>query len=128
MKSLLFVIALAASTNPVSAKGLPLRSGTYVQSDTPCRDAPFAAMMSYDGKGIGDPHSAQCLSRILARHGNRYRVSTTCRANGDGSPAKPTTEIATLRIPSRTSFVYASAGSSGAGSAYRLCPSGGSDR
>jgi hypothetical protein len=122
MKSLLFVAALAATSPLLASKGLPLHSGTYVQSGTPCRNAPFAAMMSYDGKGLGDPHSAHCRSRILARNGDRYRVSTTCRANGDGSPTTPTTMTTTLRIPSRTSFVYTSAGSREAGSAFRLCP------
>lgn len=126
MNGLLPLALLMAIVPVAGATIVPLRSGTYVLSGTSCRDAPFAATMRYDGKGLSDPHSAQCRSRILQRSGNRYRVSTTCRANGDGSPATPTTEIAMLRIRSRIAFVYAVAGPVANASTYRLCPSGSS--
>ena len=122
MKSLMLVAVLTASGPLSGGPVLPLRYGTYVLSRTPCRDAPFAAMMRFDARGLSDPHSVQCRSRVLARSGNRYRVSTTCRANGDGSPATPTTEIATLNIRTQASFVYSAAGPVANASPYRLCP------
>jgi hypothetical protein len=128
LKRLVLVGLLAASGPVHGASVLPLRSGTYVLSGTPCRDAPFAAMMRFDSKGLSDPHSAQCRSRILARSGSRYRLTTTCRANGDGSPATPTTKIATMRIRTTASFVYVAAGPISNGSIYRLCATSSSDR
>ncbi len=128
MKRLIVAVLLATSGPAVAATIVPLQTGTYVLAGTPCRDAPFAAIMRYDGKGLSDPHSAQCRSRILTRSGRRYRVATTCRANGDGSPATPTTEIATLRVRTRGVFAYAAAGAVAPGPTYRLCPPGSADR
>ena len=65
VKRLIVAVLLATSGPAVAATIVPLQTGTYVLSGTPCRDAPFAAMMRYDGKGLSDPHSAQCRSRIL---------------------------------------------------------------
>lgn len=35
-----------------------LEHGDYVQEPLACKDAPFAAIMSWNGIGFSDPHSA----------------------------------------------------------------------
>lgn len=59
MMRALLAAMVALLADPVSA-GLPLKTGAYVMSDTPCKDPPFAAMMGYDGKGLTGrmPHNA----------------------------------------------------------------------
>lgn len=63
-----------------------LQHGDYVQEPLACKDAPFAAMMSWNGIGFSDPHSSQCRSRVATQSSNRYHLITTCAALGDGTP------------------------------------------
>lgn len=63
-----------------------LEHGDYVQEPLACKDAPFAAILSWNGIGFSDPHSSQCRSRIVTQSGNRYKFTTTCAALGDGTP------------------------------------------
>ena len=65
---------------------LLLKHGLYVQTGIACKDAPFAAMRSWDGHGFAGPHSSKCTSQVVLRHGNEYEVSTACSALGDGTP------------------------------------------
>jgi hypothetical protein len=65
---------------------LSLKHGTYVLEHTECKEAPFAAMMSWDGVGFFGPHATRCKSRVLSRHGSQFTLSTSCAARGDGSP------------------------------------------
>lgn len=65
---------------------LQLKHGVYVQQPNACKDAPLAAMKSWDGIGFSGAHSSKCTSRVLRRKGMQFTVSTTCAAFGDGSP------------------------------------------
>ena len=112
--------SLAAGAALVSGH-VALDRGTYVLAGTPCKDAPFAAMRSFDGANFSGPHDARCTTRILGRHANAVRIATTCRANGDGSPTVATTQTETIRLVGRRSFTTAAV-ASGTPVSYRLCP------
>ncbi len=105
------------------ARILPLAPGTYVRDGVQCRNAPFAAMLSFDGKALSDPHSSACVTILLRRQGKRFGLSTTCSANGDGSPATPYREMQTVVRLSSTHMLFSHA--TGAGKSdtagYRLC-------
>jgi hypothetical protein len=65
---------------------LVLKHGVYVREKTPCKGAPNAAIMSWDGAGFSGAHSSKCTSRVVSRSCQIFQVSTTCSALGDGSP------------------------------------------
>ena len=113
--ALLIALALPAA---VVAEPLPLAHGDYVMRATPCADAPFAAMRSYDGVGLGDPHSHGCRARVMRRAGNRYVVASSCIGVGVG-PGKRTVERLTVVAEGRSAFAILANGSA---TRYRLCP------
>jgi hypothetical protein len=65
---------------------ITLKHGVYVRQETPCKDAPNAAIISWDGVGFSGAHSSKCTSRVVHTDGMQFRVNTTCSALGDGSP------------------------------------------
>ena len=101
------------------AEPLPLAHGDYVMHGTPCADAPFAAMRSYDGVGLGDPHSHACRANVLRRAGHRYSVANSCIGVGVG-PGVRSTERLTIVPEGRSAFAIEA---NGAAIRYRLCPS-----
>ncbi len=71
----------------VAQDGLPaLKHGIYVAKSYPCKGAPNAAILQWDGKRFSGAHSSQCTTRVLSRTGATYKLSTTCAAFGDGTP------------------------------------------
>lgn len=103
------------------ASPLPLARGDYVIAGQSCREAPFAAMMRFDGRGFSGPHASQCTSVVLSRAGKAYRVRTTCNALGDGTRTRPSAILERYTVISSTRFVSGS----GAGAlTYRLCHAG----
>lgn len=62
-----------------------LEQGGYVQEPLACKDAPFAAIMSWNRIGFSDPHSSEYRSRVVTQSGNRYKFTTTCAALGGGT-------------------------------------------
>ena len=95
-------IAVILST-PFMAVGqdrtLTLKPGLYVQQGSPCKDAPNAAIMSWDGVGFAGPHASQCTAHIVRTHGSRFQVSNSCSAQGDGSPTSaPSADVDTFLI------------------------------
>ena len=113
LKSTLAFILLAATTLSQAATTalLPIASGTYaVAGSKPCRDAPLAGVAQFDGRALHGPHGSDCTSSLLGRHGRTCRISTTCRALGDGSPARPDTQVRTVRVESRTRFAVIAGG------------------
>jgi hypothetical protein len=64
---------------------LSLRHGTYVRSTMPCKDAPSAAIISWDGSAFSGAHSSKCTSNVAHGEGSHFQVSTSCSAQGDGS-------------------------------------------
>ena len=71
---------------------LALKPGVYVEKHEQCKGAPNAAIMIWDGVGFSGAHSSRCTSRVLRRDKNRFRVSTSCSALGDGSPSDSGTD------------------------------------
>ena len=111
---------LLVTGSAASAAFLPLRSGTYVQSGTPCKDPPFAAMFAYDGHQFSYPHATQCRSLIRGHRAHGYRVEETCSALGDGTPAAPTIVETSYIVRSATRVLVGRNGM--ASSSYRWCP------
>ncbi len=111
---------LTLSSNLAFAQDLlPVEHGTYVREGTSVDDAPFAAILEYDGTTIAGPHSSACRSTVVSREGNEYRVSTTCDALGDGTPATPYTEEERVVVESARTIRFAH-GTDVA--SYRLAP------
>lgn len=92
-----FLLAAAAST-----ASFPIRAGIYVKVGIDCRNPANAHMFEYDGKHFSYPHASKCSSTILTRAHGEYRVREVCRANGDGSPAKPFAMMYIYSFPSAT--------------------------
>lgn len=113
----LLLVALCAAP-AVAAEPLPLKHGQYVMTDTPCRDAPFAAIMTYDGRGLGDPHDSRCVSSVAGRSADTYRIATTCSAAGDGSPVPPTTVRQSITLHASDRFAV---GGGADATEYRWC-------
>jgi len=112
---------LLASAVPAAAKvgGVyPLTHGIYVQEGTSCKGAPNAAIRTYDGGGIGDPHSHACLTHVLLRQGRRYSVTQSCIDAGVGSGPR-ISERQIVTVSNATSFTIATGGQ---GLGYRYCP------
>ena len=86
---------------------LPLEAGTYVREGVDVVDAPFAALVAYDGSAFSGPHSSACRSKLLSHRGATYRLSTTCEALGDGTPAVATTEVERVVVVSPTRMRFA---------------------
>lgn len=107
----------------LKAEPLPLSHGNYVQADLTCEGAPFAALRTYDGQGLGGPHDSKCVSKIINARGKTYKIATSCGAAGDGSPVTPTTTSETVFVQSRGSFkISGTSAGDQAGVAYKLCP------
>jgi hypothetical protein len=114
---------LLVSAMPASAKvgGVyPLTHGIYVRTDTKCQGAPNAALRTYDGAGIGDPHSHACRVHVLSRQGRRYSVTQSCIDAGVGLGPR-VSERQTVTVLNPTSFTVATEGQ---GFGYRYCPAG----
>ena len=102
------LLAVSAQA-PAQAKDLlPLAHGTYVREEFDAVDPPFAAILEYDGSTFSGPHASACASRILDHDGAKYRISTTCSAQGDGTPAVPYTEKERIVVqsPTRMQFTH----------------------
>ena len=85
------VIALLLLFCSISAQGvsIELKHGMYVVVGTSCKDAPLAAMATWDGIGFGGPHESKCKTRVFHQQGKFYDLSTICYGLGDGTPTTP---------------------------------------
>lgn len=115
-----FVVCAQTAHSPIH-----LRAGQYVQEDTPCLGAPFAAMRTWDGTALSDPHSSHCKTRVLGREGEIFTIENVCLANGDGSPAQLSKERLTLQVVTTQEFRLMMPGVSAwdKSASYRLCRS-----
>jgi hypothetical protein len=86
---------------------LPIEHGTYVREGVDAADPPFAAIFEYDGATISGPHSSQCTSTVTSHEDEKYLLSTTCNALGDGTPAAPYTEEERVVVRSATRVKFA---------------------
>jgi hypothetical protein len=115
------LILLAFVATSTQAAVLPLRPGTYVLANTPCRDPALAGVFTYDGKQFSYPHASRCRSAVISQIGRTYQLRETCSALGDGGPATPTTTITSYRIMSATQ-VWVSHRNGRFNSSFRWCP------
>jgi len=92
---------IALQSVALGAATLPIQVGTYVRAGSDCKDPPFAAMMTYDGKAFADPHSHACRSTIIRQEGKAYTVQTSCIAAGEGAGPR-VTQTERFMILSRT--------------------------
>jgi hypothetical protein len=104
-------------------QSLQLERGTYVQEEVSCKDAPFAAVKSWDGVGLSGPHSSKCTTRVLRHHGQQFSVSTACAAIGDGTPnPSGKDDIQNLSVTRLSNNrIVVSDGESASSATYRWC-------
>ena len=106
LKTMIFAVSLSmpllivAQTDPLS-----LKHGVYVEKHEQCKGAPIKAIMIWDGVGFFGAHSSRCTSRVLRRDKNRFQVSTSCSALGEGSPSGPRTDGADSVLLTRLSSI-----------------------
>jgi hypothetical protein len=117
-RALALLVFVAASAQ---AAVLPLKPGTFVQANTPCRDPALAGVFSYDGRQFSYPHASRCRSVIVSHVGRTYRLRETCSALGDGGVAPPSTTLSSYRVMSATQ-VWVSHANSRFSYSYRWCP------
>ena len=115
-------LGFASGQGAPSPSPIHLKPGDYVLADTPCKDAPFAAMRSWTGSALAGPHDSACSTRVLDRQKNTFHVDTVCHAAGDGSPVEPSHEAGTLTITGPQSFTFAPGATASTPAAYRWCP------
>ena len=84
---------------------VPIAAGDYAVEGSSCATVALAELMHYDGHNFSGAHASQCKSATRTHRGTRFTVATTCRALGDGTPARPDTRIERLAVISRTRFV-----------------------
>jgi hypothetical protein len=116
------VAAIAAATWLIAVQAqaddvVRLKHGEYVLAEVSCQDAPFAAIVSYDGKGFGDPHSHDCHSHLTGRDGSGMKVETNCVNSGQGA-APRIISSETIRLGSFTAFDVTSKAQT---SSFRWC-------
>jgi hypothetical protein len=81
----MFLVAISAAVMaaalPAHAGGLPLERGSYVDANTPCRDAPTSARSWYGGSGyvIQAPHAHCEAVHVRRRSSSVFEVMETCR-------------------------------------------------
>jgi len=117
--TVLLVAAPAFASTGLHRGPLPITPGTYVRAGTPCNDPSLAPIFAYDGHALSGPHTSQCHSTLISRHGATYRVRTTCAAMGDGTEARAQSETQVFTLHSTTSL---SRHNDRDGAEYRLCP------
>ncbi len=98
---------LTMSAQAATSDLLPLAHGTYVREGYEAADAPLAAVLEYDGSTIAGAHSSACVSEVLEHDGAAYRIETTCRSAGDGTPATPYKEEERIVVLSPTRMRFA---------------------
>lgn len=78
------------SARSAVAESLAIKRGVYVQEQSSCKEAPNAATLVWDGKGLSGAHSSGCTSSVVSHESSHVVIATSCAALGDGSPAPET--------------------------------------
>jgi hypothetical protein len=110
--------ASAGGTPVGQRKGvLPLRLGIYVEERSSCGDPANAAILKYDGKGIGSSNTHGCKAKISKRNGSSLTISQTCIDAGAGAGPRISEEFK-LTAQSGTEFTIAK---NTKANTYRFC-------
>ena len=100
----LALVSFAASAQAMAAEALPLRSGYYVQRDTPCDKASNATITLYDGASFGTAHS-ECQKAVVRKLSDQaYELTQKCR-DMQGQGGSWETSKSNYSVQSRTEFV-----------------------
>lgn len=108
-------IAMVTSVAAIARDLVPLRRGTYVQTDTACAEASNATMQTYTGRGFDTASEAQCVARPIAGKPGQYAQTCTDYRQPAGAPKTRSTETLTLRVQSPTRYTVD-------GTRFRFCP------
>lgn len=106
--SSVLLLLLSASAN---AATITLKAGDYGAIGLACNNQPNASTMSFDGRSFSYAHASECTDRITRQQVGVMTVEETCRAAGDGSPTRPSTETFELRQQDSARFTLIKAGS-----------------
>jgi len=113
MKMLILLSTAPALIGAATADMLPLKQGIFVPANVACKGASNADMVNYwGGKSSIGVAQAECTIAKLAKKGNVYTVTDSCKdiASGESIEGGPTV----LTIASPTSFRMN-------GTSYRYC-------
>ena len=117
---LIVTMTLPAIASAAVAASLPLRAGTYVSTDQDCSNPAFAGTFDYNAGAFSYPHESGCTDSVVRRSAaGHYTLRETCRALGDGTPAKPTTQTIRVHLLSSERVEMTFAGQRPR--TYRLC-------
>jgi hypothetical protein len=86
------LVCAASGSLPFAAHAgepLSLRHGIYARAASPCKGAPNASLLSWDGMGFSGAHATRCSTHVVHKAGRHCQVSTTCLAQGDGTAIAP---------------------------------------
>jgi hypothetical protein len=122
----ILAVLCASSATPSQPSDIHLQKGDYVRSDVPCKDAPFAAMRSWDGHGFGSPHLSHCTVTVSGKNKNTFLIENVCSAQGDGTPGAEYRESGHLTVVDSNTYSFASdQGGKIHTTRYRYCASTG---
>ena len=98
------MVAVLGTASGAGAETLPLETGYYVQSDTPCQRGSNATLTRYDGLSFGQART-ECRKLVIRKLAEgSYQVTKRCRdVQGRGGPWE--TVRSSFAIRSRTEFV-----------------------
>ena len=100
----LVVLAILGIASEACAQSLPLETGYYVQSDTPCQRASNATLTLYNGISFGEVH-AECRKPVIRKLAEgSYQITRRCR-DVQGRGGSWETSRSSFAIRSRTEFV-----------------------
>lgn len=116
----------SVDTTPPPGGVYRLKPGLYVADGTDCASPPNAALLRYDGKGLGGAHDRACKAAVVkqtrtrtaGRPSTTYRVRQTCIDAGEG-PAPRSTESQTVTVRDALTFDLRTAGPA---TTFRYCP------
>lgn len=109
----------------VAARGLPLRAGFYVASDTACGNASNATLMLVRRDGYNGSRYSCDFKTVEKAGATSYRVVEQCSELGGfgGDSAEPWTSTVRYEVPDDHSFTARQ--DNGSASAARYCPQSG---
>lgn len=98
---------------------LPVARGVYVATSDSCADPAFASVRTYDGRGLGSPHTRACVARVVSTRGPVTTFDNECIDAGSG-PGLRSIQRLTMTVQSERRFTLQE--SDGDALSLRHCP------